>query len=293
MKRWSHQPSIRVHRPDPAGGYVSASLIAICLGVAALVLRSALTGVSLSPATWYLARASGLTLYLLLWLAAALGLGLTTGLFDRFGGRAVIYSLHGFATGLAYVFLGLHALSLAADQSVSFGLTDLVVPFHAPWREPWTGLGVIAGELLILIGASFSIRRWTGYRFWRALHWLTFPMYAMGLAHGLGAGTDTGALWADLLYLITALSLVWLAVYRVLRGPSRSRPAPVTEPAPLDRLGSHGLGAHPRRTPPVATDTQLQRPVTEIGPVRSASASTLSVRTNTGVRTRAATAARR
>ena len=292
MQRWSHQPSVRVHRPDPASGYLSASLIAISLGVAALVLRSTLTGASLSPATWYLARASGLTLYLLFWLAAALGLGLTTGLLDRCGGRAVIFSLHGFATGLAYVFFGLHALSLAADQSVPFGLADLVVPFHAPWREPWTGLGVIAGELLILIGASFSVRRWTGYRFWRVLHWLTFPTYAIGLAHGLGAGTETGTLWADLLYLATALSLVWLAVYRVLRGPSRSRPTPVADPAPLDRLGGNAIGAHRRRTAPVAIDTRLQRPTVEMGPVRGEPAGSLSERATTAVRTRPATTRR-
>jgi sulfoxide reductase heme-binding subunit YedZ len=227
-----------VVQPEPAGGWATATLLGASLLVVIVVVGATLSGRSPSPITWYLARASGMTLYLLLWLSTLLGLGLTTTLLDRFGGRGVIYSLHGYATALAYGFLALHLLSLAADQRVPFGPAALLVPFASPWREPWTGFGVLAGELFIAIGASFSLRRFTGYRFWRALHWLTFPVFGLGLAHGIGAGTDSETVWAQTVYLFTALAVVWLTGYRILRGPSRVQPPHVAARPAFDRLGS-------------------------------------------------------
>jgi predicted ferric reductase len=228
-----------VDPPEPASGYAAAVIAAGGLGTVALLAIAALFGLSPSPLTWYLTRAAGMTLYLLLWLSVVCGLGLTTKLLDRsLGGRAMVLSLHAFATRLAYGFLALHLVTLAADVSVSFGPRELFVPFAAPWREPWTGFGVIAGYLLVLIGASFGVRRLTGYRAWRALHWLAFPLYALALAHGLGAGSDSGTGWARGLYAVTAGTVVFLTLYRALRGPrTASLPAPPAQPR-LDRLAS-------------------------------------------------------
>jgi methionine sulfoxide reductase heme-binding subunit len=242
-----------VARPEPAGGWAIAALAGAGLLVGTLVLGAGLAGRTWSPVTWYLARASGMTLYLLLWLSTLLGLGLTTTLLDRFGGRAVVYSLHGFVTSLAYGFLSLHVLSLASDQWIAFGPVALLVPFASPWREPWTGFGVVAGELLVVIGASFAVRRYTGYRAWRALHWLTFPLFGLGVAHGIGAGTDSRTVWAQIIYLVTCLSIVWLVAYRILRGRAPARPpkAATRSHPPLDRLTARPIDQ---------TDAALQRP---------------------------------
>jgi sulfoxide reductase heme-binding subunit YedZ len=221
-------------RPEPGGGFVTAFVVAVALGVTALS-AVALNGRSLSPMTWYLARSSGMVLYLLLWLGTVLGLGLTTTLFSHFRGRAVVYSLHAYATSLAYAFLALHVLTLAVDQSVRFTPQQFVVPFSSAWREPWTGFGVLAGQLTVITGGSVLVRHITGYRVWRALHWLTFPLYALGLAHGIGAGTDSAAWWAMSIYVFTALSVVWMTLYRVLRGPHRVR-LRLDATRPLDRL---------------------------------------------------------
>ena len=120
--------------------------------MAALLIGAAMSGRSVSPVTWYVARASGIMLYLVLWLSAIGGLGLTTALMDRAAGRGVVFSLHAFTTPLAYGFLALHLLSIAADPTVDFGLKGLLVPFASPWREPWTGFGVLAAELTRLSG---------------------------------------------------------------------------------------------------------------------------------------------
>jgi sulfoxide reductase heme-binding subunit YedZ len=228
-------------RPEPAGGYAVAIMLATAVVIGGMLAGAALTGRSLSPMTWYLTRAAGMVLYLLLWLTVMLGLGLTTTLFSHAHGRAVIYSLHLLTTSLSYGFLALHVLTLAIDQTVSFTLAQLVVPFSSSWKEPWTGMGVLAAELTLLIGASAVLRRALGYRLWRALHWLSFPLYALGLAHGIGAGTDSGAWWAAAIYGGTGILVIWLMLYRLLRGPNRVAPRAPAAPPPLDRL-SPGAG---------------------------------------------------
>lgn len=209
-------------RPDPASGYALATLVGSSILVAGLMAIAALLGRSPSPITWYLARAAGIMLYLLAWTAVVTGLGLTTALFDRWPGRGMVFSLHAFATNLTYGFLALHLLSLAADTKVRFSLQQLLVPFASGWREPWTGFGILAGALFLLVGVSFSLKRFIGQRVWRALHWLTFPLYLLALLHGIGAGSDTRTPWMAVLYLATGAAVVLLVSYRLLRAGTRA-----------------------------------------------------------------------
>lgn len=209
-------------RPDPAGGYPITVVAGSGILVAVLMALAAWLGRSPSPATWYLARAGGIILYLLIWAAVVTGLGLTTSLFDRWPGRGMVFSLHAFATSLTYGFLALHLLSLAADTTVRLSAQQLLVPFASGWREPWTGLGVIAGGLTLLVGGSFALKRVIGQRVWRALHWLTLPLYLLALLHGLGAGSDARTPWLGALYLATGSAVVLLTSYRLLRVAART-----------------------------------------------------------------------
>jgi predicted ferric reductase len=233
MSTSSRQTAHATDRPEPAGGYAIALLAGSALAIAALIAAALAFGRSISPLTWYIARASGFALYLTLWVSVVSGLGLTTALIDRRGGRAIIFSLHAYSMQLAYGFLALHMLSLAADPTVRFGLKELLVPFASSAREPWTGFGVLAAELAVVIAASVAVRQTIGQRAWRALHWLTFPLYALALLHGIGAGTDTRAPWASLLYLTTGAVVVLFSLYRLLRaGASGPAPRPPGTRAP-------------------------------------------------------------
>lgn len=221
--RWnSSRPSFgRVTPPEPAHRYRVLAFAAVVLAELTLVVWNRVTGHDLSPLTWYLARSSGITLYLLFWLVVVLGLGLTTSALDRLGGRAVIYSLHRFVTELAYAALGLHMGSLALDRFVPFTALDLLVPFHAMNGDLAVGLGVLSAWGLVIVGISFSLRRWIGYRFWRTLHAAAFPLYIAGLAHGIGAGTDSSSSFVLALYAGTLAVVCFLASYRLLRGKQR------------------------------------------------------------------------
>ena len=209
-------------RPDPASGFALAILVGSGVVVAALMALAAWLGRSPSPVTWYLARAAGIVLYLLVWAALVTGLGLTTALFDRWPGRGMVFSLHTYATSLTYGFLALHLLSLAADTTVRFSPRQLFVPFASEWHEPWTGFGILAGGLTLVIGVSFSLKRRIGQRVWRALHWLTFPLYLLALLHGIGSGSDAHTPWMEALYLATGSTVVLLATYRLLRAGART-----------------------------------------------------------------------
>ena len=230
-KNGTARPAAPAARPEPAGGFSVGLIAGSALLIAVLFAVAALTGRSLSPLTWYIARASGLSLYISLWVATVGGLALTTSLLDRWVSRGGVLSVHAFATQLAYGFLALHMLSIAADPTVNYGFRELLVPFEAGWREPWTGLGVLAGQLTVIIGVSFSLRSRIGTKTWRALHWLTFPLFGMALLHGVGAGTDTSQAWVRALYLATGAVVVTFTLYRVLRGARGSQRGGTQAPA--------------------------------------------------------------
>jgi hypothetical protein len=59
---------------------------------------------------------------------------------------------------------------------------------------------------------------------WRKLHYTSFAVFALTLAHSVFAGSDTGTIWAQGLYAFSCLSLVGLTIYRI--GRARRRPEP-------------------------------------------------------------------
>jgi len=96
------------------------------------------------------------------------------------------------------------------------------LPFaSASYRPVWVGLGQIGLYLLALVTLSFYVRRWIGARTWRLLHFLSFAVFALALAHGLFSGTDSGAPWVVWMYLASGLSVVALTAYRVMLSRSR------------------------------------------------------------------------
>jgi len=48
---------------------------------------------------------------------------------------------------------------------------------------------------LAAIVVTSLVRGALGHRTWRAIHWLTYAAWPVGLLHGLGTGTDTWSAW--------------------------------------------------------------------------------------------------
>lgn len=217
MSLTSRRSPVSQRTPDATGAITApVGLLLVAAGVAGMLVAATITGASISPLVWYLGRAAGFTLYLLLWLSVVTGLGLTTALLDRLIPRDASWLLHRVTTELAFVFLALHLLSLAIDPSVALGARGVLLPFMSDVRQPWTDLGIIAAWGMVGLAASFSLRRLLRQRGWRLLHYAAFPLWVLALVHGLGVGTDSARLWALFLYLTTTAVVLFLALFRLL-----------------------------------------------------------------------------
>jgi hypothetical protein len=164
---------------------------------------------------WYLSRAAGFTGYLLLFVSVGLGISMGTRLVERFVKRNAVFDIHRFTTLLALAFTIFHVYILLLDGYFQFNVWQLSIPFLSPYRTWQTAVGVFSLYTLILLIASFYVRRAIGYRTWRALHFLTFAMFAGVALHGIVAGTDTTEAWAKAIYVTTGGATLALILYRI------------------------------------------------------------------------------
>src|SRR5690349_5565679 len=99
-------------------------------------------------------------------------------------------ALHEHAALTGLVLIAVHGLTLLGDRWLHPGVRGIAVPFAMGYRPLYTGLGILAAYLAAALGLSFYARRRIGARRWRRLHRLSVAVYALGLVHALGAGTD-------------------------------------------------------------------------------------------------------
>jgi len=245
MRLRSFRLTRTVSPPEPASALAAMTLLVSGVGVLTLMLIARVFDFSLSPLMWYLTRSAGVALYVTLWLTMLLGLGITTRALDRFGGRGLIFSIHSFATQLSVGFLAFHLVTLVANPYDAYSVRMIFVPFQSGWREPWTGLGVIGAYLFVVVAGSYSIRRFTGFRFWRATHYLSIPLYAAAFAHAIGSGSASAPLWAKGLYTLSALPIVWMIGVRVTSGGRRTNVQLPGEGPLYDRMSGPRPSAAP------------------------------------------------
>jgi len=198
---------------------------------AAVVLPLWLPGLTQSllgsepKAFWYLARSTGVVAYLVLWLTIVYGLVVSNKMARLWNGGPTAVELHQFITWLAVAFGMFHALILMGDKYIKSSLIQIVTPFAYTGYEPfWVGLGQVAFYLTLLVAASVYLRKWMGYRAWRALHYLGFVVYFLLTLHGIFAGTDTQAPALLAMYGLTAVSVYFLLIVRILSAVRAARP---------------------------------------------------------------------
>jgi sulfoxide reductase heme-binding subunit YedZ len=172
---------------------------------------------------WLISRASGIVAVVLISLSVLMGLAMAARLLRPAHKRTVV-RLHEHVAVLSLVAVGVHGLALLGDQWLKPGLTGITVPFALGYRPLWTGLGIIAGYLALLLGPSFYLRRRIGARTWRKLHRATTAAWLLSAAHALGAGTDRSTLWLRAVVLLPAIPIVYALTVRVLAGSRTPRP---------------------------------------------------------------------
>ena len=179
------------------------------------------------PTFWILARASGLTAYVLLTLSVLAGLTVKSKPFGKAVRIPTVTDLHRFLALLGLGALAIHGTALVLDSTIKITPVALLVPGLVPYRPLWTALGVLSAELMLVVYLSFGLRKRIGVRNWRRLHYVTFAIFAAATLHGLAAGTDTSRPWAVWLYTGAVGAVVTATAWRVLTAGASRRTAPV------------------------------------------------------------------
>jgi sulfoxide reductase heme-binding subunit YedZ len=209
-------------------------------------------------AYWFITRGSGLVTLILLTLSVALGVANVQRLQTARVPRFVVNAVHRNASLLALVFLAIHIVTVVLDSYVNIGPIDAVVPFGAGYRPFWVGLGAIALDLMLAVLVTSLLRRHIGYRAWRATHWLAYACWPVALLHGLGAGTDAGTTWMQV---VTAVCVAIVAASLLSRVSQRD----VDRRRGTSDGGRVGGGAGDQQRAPAAPRTNLpgKPPVTD------------------------------
>jgi len=168
------------------------------------------------PGLWYATRAAGLVTLLLLTASVLLGV-MTAGRFssERWP-RFLTAGLHRNISLLVLVFLALHVGTTVLDEFVSIPVITVFVPFVPGYKAFWLGLGAVASDLLLALLATSLLRNRLAYRLWRWVHWLAYACWPIGLAHGLGAGTDRATIWVFALTVGCAAAVAAAATWRLV-----------------------------------------------------------------------------
>lgn len=189
---------------------------------------------------WLISRAAGVTALLLVTAAVLLGLAMATRTLRRPALRRTAMRLHEDIAVVSLVALAVHGLALLGDAWLRPGLAGITVPFAISYRPIATGIGILGGYLMLLLGPSFYLRRRLGARRWRSLHRLTPMVWLMAAVHALTAGTDGTTQWLRLVVLTPLPALAYLLVVRLLGGSGRAAGA-----ARAPAAGAHGGHAEP------------------------------------------------
>jgi predicted ferric reductase len=198
--------------------------------LAAVVLPALLPGLAASlmsaepKAYWYLSRTSAFVAFALMWASMIFGLLMTSRTAKVWPGGPAAFDLHQFTSLLGLAVALFHAVVLIGDKYIGYSLSNILLPFNSTSYKPlWVGIGQIAFYIAILVSFTFYFRKQISQRGWRLVHFASFELFVMALAHGVLSGTDTGTTWAGAMYWIAASSVLFLTMFRIFAKPSRQK----------------------------------------------------------------------
>jgi predicted ferric reductase len=169
-----------------------------------------------SKLIWYTARASGIVTWALLAASVLWGLALSSRMLRARTRPAWLMDLHRFLGGAAVVFLAVHVTSIVLDTYVHFGIVEILVPFTGAWHPDAVAWGIAGLYLLLALQVTSMLRARLSKRLWRAVHYLSFPLFAVATVHGLTAGTDRHTFAMQAGFISVAAVIGVLAAYRIV-----------------------------------------------------------------------------
>lgn len=186
---------------------------------------------------WYLGRSSGFIAYWLLFASVALGLAVSSRVFDGVLGRPWVFDVHKFLSIFVLIVMAFHALIFLPDPYANYKLNELLIPFKSHYRGFAVGVGILALYGSVIVSVSFYLKRFIGQKGWQLLHYLTFLLFIGAMGHGIWSGTDSGKPIVQISYLASGIGILFLSIFRILvtrAAGGRPRPAiaaPAAKPA--------------------------------------------------------------
>lgn len=187
------------------------------------------------PVDWYAVRAAGIVAYVMLTVVVVVGLALAGRVHGSRWPRFAVEEIHRFGGILVGAFVWLHVLTTAIDAYTPFSVVDLVVPFASSYRPLWTGLGIVAAELLLALAITNRLRHRLPHRLWRRLHAVSFAVWGLATLHTAFGGTDRDQPWLVLLVIGSVLAVAVAGAVRVRAGTVAGSGGPASRrPGALD-----------------------------------------------------------
>jgi predicted ferric reductase len=203
-------------------------LLSVIMGaiLTIVVLPGWLPGLAVSlsgtapKAFWYLSRGSAFVSFALLWFSMGLGLIISNKMARLWPGGPIAFDLHQYTSLLGLALALFHGLILMGDGYIGYTLRQVLIPFASVnYRPIWVGLGQVGFYVWAIVALSFYVRARIGTRAWRLMHFMSFLMFGLALAHGIYSGTDSTGIWGARLYWYSGGSLLFLLLYRILSNP--------------------------------------------------------------------------
>jgi len=180
-----------------------------------------MTALTVNP-LWFSTRACGTIALILLTATVVIGIGSAARYAPGRAGRFEVAAVHRNTSILALIFLAIHILTALADTYVPLGWISGLIPFFAPYRTFWVGLGTLAFDLLLAVALTSAVRLRLGLRRWKKVHHLAYAAWPLAVFHGAGTGTDTRLGPQLLLYagcVAAVIAACWWRLYTA--GPGR------------------------------------------------------------------------
>ena len=189
---------------------------------------------------WFASRAFGIIAMILLAVSVAAGLAMSGRLAHRPGLPAKLKHFHQSSTLVTLGLIVAHAGLLLFDGYLRPGAAGITLPFALGYRPLFTGIGIIAGWLAMILGLSFYARKWIGVKTWRFMHRFTIVVYLLALGHVVGSGTDARSWWMVAMLATLTAPIVFAFSYRMLPTGAHRPPATPRQGArPQAQLEGH------------------------------------------------------
>jgi sulfoxide reductase heme-binding subunit YedZ len=171
---------------------------------------------------WITSRAAGTASLILVSISLTVGLTMSGRLLTGRGRGSDLRTLHEALSLSALAMLVLHGLALIGDPWLRPSPLQIAIPFTSTYRPLWTGLGVVGGWMLLLLGLSYYWRERIGQNRWKSLHRWTMLGWALAVVHTIGAGTDATTAWYLVLIALPVLPALVMIPARLASASQRA-----------------------------------------------------------------------